>query len=268
MADLILTAHTNNESLFDSIRQTDEYGEFWSARELMPMLGYDKWQRAIDVIDRATAALKLNEHKVSDHITGGGKMIQAGKGATRRIEDFRLSRLGCYMVAMSGDARKPEIACAHQYFAIKTREAETIIPSQNDRIRELELINENLRLKNNWGARQDNRIALHGLPVALLLEGKDDAIVEVEKPTVEIIDKRCNVTYKGQSLAQIAKFLNKRYGLSLKSGADVKRLLNAMGQGGLIGQAPRTLLGDYVPEENLAEVYQLLQSGNQQTLLG
>ena len=29
---------------FDSIRQTNVYGvEYWSARDLMPLLGYDYW---------------------------------------------------------------------------------------------------------------------------------------------------------------------------------------------------------------------------------
>ena len=40
---------------------------------------------------------------------------------------------------MNGDPRKPEIASAQSHFAIKTREAEVVIPAQNDLIRELEL---------------------------------------------------------------------------------------------------------------------------------
>ena len=31
----------NNESPFDSIRRTDEHGEYWLARDLMPILGYE-----------------------------------------------------------------------------------------------------------------------------------------------------------------------------------------------------------------------------------
>jgi hypothetical protein len=65
-----------------------------------------------------------------------------------------------------------------------------IIPKQNDRIRELELANENMRLMLEWSTRQDNRIALHGLPIAMMLEGKSDAVVEIEKPTIEVFDHR------------------------------------------------------------------------------
>lgn len=55
-------------------------------------------------------------------------------------EDYRLLRLGFYLTAMNGDPRKPEVAAAQSYFAIKTREAETVIPSQSDRIRELAML--------------------------------------------------------------------------------------------------------------------------------
>ena len=60
-------------------------------------------------------------------------MILAGKGATRELQDYRLSRYGCYLSAMNGDPRKPEIAAAQTYFAVKTREAEEL-PTQTAEI--------------------------------------------------------------------------------------------------------------------------------------
>src|SRR5579863_1678480 len=46
-----------SQQQFDAIRHINPYGEeYWSARELMPLLGYDKWERFDDVIDRARAA--------------------------------------------------------------------------------------------------------------------------------------------------------------------------------------------------------------------
>ena len=44
---------------------------------------------------------------------------------TKPAEDHHLSRFACYLIAMSGDPRKPEVAAALAYFAIRTREAET-----------------------------------------------------------------------------------------------------------------------------------------------
>ena len=51
-------------------------------------------------------------------------MVALGSGAEREIEDYHLSRLACYLVAMNGDPRKPEIAAAQTYFAVSTRKNE------------------------------------------------------------------------------------------------------------------------------------------------
>ena len=52
-------------------------------------------------------------------------MVELGSGARRALTDYRLTRYGAYMIAMNGDPRKPEVAAAQTYFAVKTREAET-----------------------------------------------------------------------------------------------------------------------------------------------
>jgi len=42
---------------FESIKKIDENGvEYWTGRELMPLLGYEKWQNAEEVISRAARA--------------------------------------------------------------------------------------------------------------------------------------------------------------------------------------------------------------------
>ncbi|MCK5211859.1 hypothetical protein KAJ89_04110 [Candidatus Parcubacteria bacterium] len=46
------------------------------------------------------------------------------KEALRKINNYRLSRYACYLVAQNGDSRKQEIAMAQTYFAIKTRKQE------------------------------------------------------------------------------------------------------------------------------------------------
>lgn len=110
---------------FDSIRHVNPYGkEYWSARELMPLLGYERWERFNDAIDRAKVACTNTGETVDDHFRGAAKMITTGKGAQREVEDYFLSRFACYLVAMNGDPRKPEIAAAQAYFAVQTRRAE------------------------------------------------------------------------------------------------------------------------------------------------
>lgn len=117
-------------SPFDVIRHEDMRGEFWLARELAPKLGYssgwDSWRNFSAVVDKAVETLKGVGNNPADHVVGVNGMVEIGSGAQREVADFRLSRLACYLVAMSGDSRKPEVAAAKTYFAIKTREAELI----------------------------------------------------------------------------------------------------------------------------------------------
>lgn len=108
-------------SPFDAIRREDEAGEYWSARELMPLLGYGQWRRFEDAIDRAQATCANSGHAVTSNFASADKVMGA-RGPARG--DYRLSRYGAYLVAMNGDPRKPEIAAAQTYFAVRTREAE------------------------------------------------------------------------------------------------------------------------------------------------
>src|ERR1017187_1544190 len=98
---------------FDSIKQTNPYGqEYWSARDLAPLLGYNKWHRFEDAIQRAKIACEQSGNIVADHFTGAGKMVKLGSKAEREVTDYFLSRFSCYLIAQNGDPRKPEIAAA------------------------------------------------------------------------------------------------------------------------------------------------------------
>ncbi|MBP0006247.1 MAG: hypothetical protein J7642_21435 [Cyanobacteria bacterium SBC] len=116
-------------SPFDSFRRVDENGnEFWSARELQPLLGYARWQKFKAAIERAIAACHNSGGNPENHITRSGNMVEIGSGAKREATDYCLSRYGADLVAMNGDPHKPQIAAAQSYFAVKTREAETRQP--------------------------------------------------------------------------------------------------------------------------------------------
>ncbi|HTK06086.1 MAG TPA: DNA damage-inducible protein D [Ktedonobacteraceae bacterium] len=107
---------------FDSIKQTNVYGvEFWSARDLAPLLGYTKWERFGGAITRAMTACEKTENIVEDHFPSAGKQITFGKGAVQNVKDYHLSRFACYLIAQNGDPRKLEIAAAQVYFAVSTR---------------------------------------------------------------------------------------------------------------------------------------------------
>lgn len=109
-------------SPFDAIRiATPEGREYWSARDLMPLLGYERWERFADAIDRAKIAAHNSGYDVAQNFPGAAK-VSGSRGPAQ--QDYHLSRYACYLVAMSGDPRKPEVAAALTYFAIRTREAE------------------------------------------------------------------------------------------------------------------------------------------------
>ncbi|MBO6202055.1 MAG: DNA damage-inducible protein D, partial [Selenomonas sp.] len=113
------------ESAFESIKHTDETGgEYWTARELMPVLEYVEWRKFRSVIKKAMKACEASKHRVSDHFVGAAKMINLAKGAVREVEDYNLTRYACYLIAMNGDPRKKAIAMAQTYFAVKTRQQE------------------------------------------------------------------------------------------------------------------------------------------------
>ncbi|MDP7703239.1 phage antirepressor KilAC domain-containing protein [Mycobacterium sp. TY815] len=113
-------------SPFDAIRRyTPEGREYWSARDLMPLLGYLVWRDFANAVQRARIACSNSGTDPHRHFAGARKVAASGPAA----EDFHLSRYACYLVALNGDPRKPQIAAAQTYFVIKTRQAETAVGS-------------------------------------------------------------------------------------------------------------------------------------------
>jgi len=97
----------------DSIKKVSPNGaEYWMARQLQVVLAYAEWENFEKVIQRARMGCESAGIDANDHILDTTKMITAGKGAQLERKDFFLSRYGCYMVAMNGDTRKPEIGTA------------------------------------------------------------------------------------------------------------------------------------------------------------
>ena len=110
---------------FEDLKLTNTHdAEYWSARDLQPLLGYSQWRRFEQAIERAKTSCKESGNSPDHHFAGAGKPITGGKGAVQLVDDYHLSRFACYLIAQNGDPRKPEIAQAQRYFAIQTRRQE------------------------------------------------------------------------------------------------------------------------------------------------
>ena len=84
---------------FEDIKHVDEFGiEYWYARELQTVLDYKEWRKFENVINRAKDACELSKNGVYDHFGGAAKTIKMPKGATKIIDDYKLSRYACYLI--------------------------------------------------------------------------------------------------------------------------------------------------------------------------
>ncbi len=110
-----------------AVHQEETAGiEFWYARELMLLLGYERWENFEKTIERAMASCQTAGGQIIDHFREITKKITSGNGAQRSIKDYMLTRYACYLIAQNGDPNKDEIAFAQSYFAFQTRKQELI----------------------------------------------------------------------------------------------------------------------------------------------
>jgi DNA-damage-inducible protein D len=110
---------------FEELKQINQYGaEYWSARDLQPLLGYNHWRSFDNAVTKAITSCEKSGNEPGHHFARARKMITLGKGGEREVPDYHLSRFACYLIAQNGDPRKPEIAHAQKYFAVQTRRQE------------------------------------------------------------------------------------------------------------------------------------------------
>lgn len=100
--------------------------EFWYARDLARLLGYQDWRNFQNVIEKAKQSCERSSHPFVYHFVEVNRVIKVGKGGDMGVNDIKLTRYACYLVAMNGDPKKQAIAFAQSYFAFQTRKQELI----------------------------------------------------------------------------------------------------------------------------------------------
>ncbi|MDH2999029.1 damage-inducible protein D [Pasteurellaceae bacterium LFhippo2] len=114
--------------------------EYFYARDVMELLGYDKWDNFQNVLERAKEACLNSNIEIYDHFRNVTTTSSTGNNAQRPRSDMQLTRYACYLVAQNADPRKNAVAFAQTYFALQTRKQE--------------LLEERLALQNRLEARQ------------------------------------------------------------------------------------------------------------------
>ena len=182
----------NNNKTFEDIKHIDENGvEFWFARELQNVLDYREWRKFENVIKKAIVSCENIGISVLEHFVGVDKTIKMPKGAKKTIQDYKLTRYACYLIAQNGDPRKEVIALAQTYFAVQTRKQE-ITEKEYSMLTEDEkrFYQRNLTRKGNYSLNQ-----------------------AAKKSGVKNFDKFHNAGYRGLYNGETADDIAKRKGL-------------------------------------------------------
>ena len=197
-----------NETIFESIRHVDDEGtEYWYARELQYILGYNQWRSINDLIKRAKVACKESDNNIHDHFAVQRKMVDIGSNTQREVLDYKLSRYACYLIVMNGNPKKEIIALAQTYFAIQTRKQELLEEEYNSLTEdEKRFYQRDLTKKGNYSLNQT-----------------------AKKAGVKNFDKFHNAGYKGLYNGETANDIAKRKGLRYR-----EDILDNMGSDELI----------------------------------
>jgi len=121
---------------FEAVARKEGGIEYWFARDLRTLFGYERWENFATLVERARTACEMAGQAVDDHFRDLTKMVRLGSGALRPVEDVALTRYGAYLLAQNGDPRKEAIAFAQTYFAVQTRRRELIEArlAENERV--------------------------------------------------------------------------------------------------------------------------------------
>jgi DNA-damage-inducible protein D len=107
--ELLMAASADWAAFEDAAKQNGTM--YWFARDFMTMLGYDEFSSFEKAVNKAIKACATLNIPLIDVVAPVERDIG---GAT--VRDYKLSRFGCYLVAVNGSVAKPGVAAAQAYF--------------------------------------------------------------------------------------------------------------------------------------------------------
>lgn len=120
------------QSIFSKIERTDSLGNvFWKSRELSTIMGYSEYSKFKRIIELAKQMCKENGYEIADNFTPVGEMVKLGSGASREVENLRLSRYACLLIATKADVRKEQVKQAREFFSGKLDNAQGLDIREN-----------------------------------------------------------------------------------------------------------------------------------------
>jgi DNA-damage-inducible protein D len=126
MSGIVTNDPTGGEpGIFDAIKKTSAQGvDYWLARDLQDYLGFERWERFEEAIERAMEACEKSGLPSHTQFRAYAKLVNSGSGAKREVRDYYLTRYACYLIAMNCHPSKARVALAQSYFAVQTRRME------------------------------------------------------------------------------------------------------------------------------------------------
>ena len=236
--------------------------EYWYARDLYLLLGYSRWESFLSAVERSKASVRTQGITPEDHFQDVTKMVKIGSNTAREISDIKLTRYACYLIALNGDTRKPEIAFAQAYFITQTRKVEVL----EQTMAEIERLGSRDKLKITEKEFADVLYSrgVDGRGIGEIRNAGDSALfggvttkemkAKLGVKSGALADVLPNVTIKAKDLATEITTLNtKKKGLSGKYPIKLEHIKNNEGVRKVLEEA-KIRPEELPPEENIKKI--------------